>query len=152
MEKKFVLELHETSFTGRLLKVVIGIASAVAAVWFIINIKGSEASVTTAWIAVAFLFLFAIWLIISGLGLAERYITIDGEKLVVRDIAFKRPVTFVPGEIESMLFKPLRVDIIGKRVSRSIRLGTYYPEQSESLMEALRRYCEEQGVPVNGLV
>lgn len=147
-DKHFSIELNENSRVGRSLRILLGIACLVVTAWFIFNVKGTAASVGTAWIAMGFLFLFGLWLIGSGLGLTERYITIGHDRIVLRQDFYRQPVVFTSSSLTAVEFKPVVIDFYTENKNVRLRLGTYYPDRTAAIMEAVEEFCVIHGIDI----
>lgn len=140
-EKKYNIDLYETTKLGRVLRVSLGIISLAATGWFIYNVSGTQATEGTAWIAMAFLLVFSIWLIASGLGYADRYIIVSAEKITLRRNMIIPSVIFTPENLKRIELLPLtiRFHTDGRKVT--LKLGTYYPEHSAEILKAVESFC-----------
>jgi hypothetical protein len=150
-EKRYSIDLHENTKPGKVLKIVMGILCLTIAIWFAYSIAGTRASVGTAWIAIVFLFLFSLWLIVTGLGYTDRYIIINENNIKLRKNILMPPVVFSPSSLSYVEFKPLRIDFAVGEKKVSVRLGAYYPDQSSAIMQAVEEYCREKGIEVRGV-
>jgi len=149
-ETYFSIELNENTRLGRSLRILLGVVCLVVTVWFLISIRGTAASVTTAWIAMAFLLLFGLWLIGSGLGFTERYIRVGDERIVLRQDFYSTPVIFTPASLRAVEFRPLVIDFLTDEKKVRLKLGTYYPERTASIMEAVEDFCKRHGIEIKG--
>ena len=126
-EERYNIDLKETTKPGKIMRIVLGIICLIATVWFLFTVIGTAASITTAWIAVAFLFLFSLWLIGSGLGITDRYVTVGDDRLILRQNFLKPPVVFTSSTLKYVEFRPLRCYFSTGAGKVILRLGTYYP-------------------------
>lgn len=149
-ETYFSIELNENTRLGRSLRILLGVLCLVVTVWFLISIRGTAASVTTAWIAMTFLLLFGLWLIGSGLGFTERYIRVGDERIVLRQDFYSTPVIFTPSKLRAVEFRPLVIDFLTDEKKVRLKLGTYYPERTASIMEAVEDFCKRHGIEIKG--
>lgn len=147
-ERRFNIDLYETSKTGRILRISLGAVCIVATGWFIGNISGTEASTTSAWIATLFLLLISLWLIASGLGYTDRYIIIAEQKMTLRKNIITLPVVFTAANLKRVELMPLSVIFITDAGRMVLKLGTYYPEHSASVMEAVEEFCSMNNIEV----
>jgi uncharacterized membrane protein len=150
-EKRYNIDLHENTTSGKIFRVVLGVVCLIATVWFLFSIRGTAASVSTAWIAILFLLLFSLWLIGSGLRLTDRYITVGEESIRLRQNFLKPPMIFTSSTLTHVEFKPLAIDFYTKETKVTLKLGTYYPEHSASIMEAVEKFCGINSVEIRGL-
>jgi hypothetical protein len=150
-EKKYNIDLYETTKLGRILKVSLGVISLIATGWFIYSVSGTEASAVTAWIAIVFLFLFSLWLIISGLGYTDRYIIVGDKKMTLRATVVMYPVIFTPDNLKQVELKPLEILFHGENGKKSLKLGTYYPDHSVEIIEAVISFCQRNEIDIMGI-
>ncbi len=149
-EERYSIDLKETTKLGKILRIVLGIICLITTVWFLFTIKGTAASVSTAWIAVAFLCLFSVWLIGSGLGVTDRYISVGDDRIILRQNFLKPPVIFTASALTHVEFKPLAIEFCTSAEKVTLRLGTYYPVHSASIMEAVEKFCTNNGIKIIG--
>jgi hypothetical protein len=149
-ETRYSIDLHENTRTGRLLKAALGIVCLAVAVWFLFSIRGTAASLGTAWIAIVFLLLFSIWLIGSGFGLTERYITVGDERIILKRDFYRPPVIFTISSLKAVEFRPLLITFFSGERKTSLRMGAYYPEHSAAIMEAVEAFCRQHGIGILG--
>lgn len=146
--KRYSIDLHENNRTGRILRIILGIACLVVAVWYMYSIRDTSASVTTAWIASGFLMLFSLWMIVSGLGYTQRYITVAEDKITLRQEFYRPPQVFTPSSLMAVRFRTLVIDFITEGRKVSLRLGTYYPDHTASIIEAVGGFCRHHGIEI----
>jgi hypothetical protein len=147
-DKYYSIELHENTRLGRSLRILLGVVCLAVTVWFMYSIRGTAASVGTAWIATGFLLLFGLWLIGSGLGFTERYIRISDDTIVLRQDFYKPSVKFTAASLRAVAFKPVVIDFITDKKNVRLRLGTYYPDRTAAIMEAVDEFCRGNGIEV----
>ncbi len=140
-DRHFSIELNENTRVGSILRILLGVACLVVTAWFVFSVRGTAASMGTAWIAIGFLLLFGLWLISSGLGLTKRYITVGHDRIVLRQDFFRPPVVFNSSSLTAVEFKPVVIDFYTDNKKVRLRLGTFYPDRSVSIMEAVEEFC-----------
>jgi hypothetical protein len=150
-EERYNIDLKETTKAGKILRIGLGIVCLTATVWFLFTIIGTAASIATAWIAVAFLFFFSLWLIGSGLGVTDRYVTVGDGRIILRQDFLKPPVVFTASTLKYIEFKPLALEFHTDAGKVTLRLGTYYPGHTATIMEAIEKFCVINGVKIIGL-
>jgi hypothetical protein len=150
-EERYNIDLKETTKSGKILRVALGIVCLIATVWFMFTVRGTPASITTAWIAIAFLFFFSLWLVASGLGITDRYITVGDDRIILRQNFLKPPAVFRASALTHVEFKSLAIDFCTGAEKVTLRLGTYYPGQTADIMEAIEKFCVRNGVKIIGL-
>jgi hypothetical protein len=149
-ETKFNIDLHEDKKAGKILRILFGVACLAAATGFMYSIRGTASSTASAWIATAFLMLFGLWMIASGLGYTRRYIIISGEKIILRQEFYRPPLIFTPSNLKAVEFKPLTIGFLTANGTIKLRLGTYYPENTASIMEAVEDFCIRNNIEIRG--
>lgn len=147
-EIRFNIDLYETSRTGRMLRVTLGAVCMVASVWFVLNISGTGASTASAWIAVIFLFLVSLWLIASGLGYTDRYIIIAEQQMTLRKNRIASPEILTAANLKHVELRPLSVIFFTEAGKRVLKLGTYYPDHSAAIMEAVEEFCSRNNIEI----
>lgn len=149
-EKRYYIDLQEENRTGKILRTVFGIACLAVAGWYMYSIMGTAAATGSAWIAVSFLLLFGLWMIASGLGYTRRYITVSDERVILRQEFYRPPVVFTPASLKSVDFKPLTISFVTETGRINLRLGTYYPDHTASILEAVEQFCKQNRIEVTG--
>jgi hypothetical protein len=149
-DTKYTIDLHEDKKTGKILKIIFGIACLAAVTGFMYSIRGTASSTASAWIATAFLTLFGLWMIASGLGYTRRYIIISENKIILRQEFYRPPLIFTPSSLKAVEFKPLTIGFITATGTIKLRLGTYYPENTGSIMESVEEFCLRNNIEVKG--
>lgn len=151
-ENRYSIELHENATTGKTMRLLMGLACLAVSVWFMYSIRGTAASVGTSWIASGFLLMFGLWMIATGLGYTERYITVGDDRIVLRQYFYRKPVTFAPSTLKAVEFRPVVIDFITETGKTTLRMGTTYPERTSSIMEAVKQFCHRHDIEVIGAI
>ncbi len=151
-ENRYSIELHENATTGKTMRLLMGLACLAVSVWFMYSIRGTAASVGTSWIASGFLLMFGLWMIATGLGYTERYITVGDDRIVLRQYFYRKPVTFAPSTLKAVEFRPVVIDFITETGKTTLRMGTTYPERTSSIMEAVEQFCHRHDIEVIGAI
>jgi len=150
-ETKYSLELHEYNMVERVIRIALGVVCLAGAIWFIYSIRGTAASAGTAWIATGFLLVFSLWLIASGSGYTERFISIDDKRIILKHNIYLPAVTLTSSSLKYVEFKALSVDFCSDNKKVTLRLGNYYQEKSVTIMEAVEAFCAGNGIETRGL-
>lgn len=150
-EVRYNIDLKETTKPGKILRIILGIICLTATVWFLFKIRGTTASITTAWMAIAFLFIFSIWMIGSGLGVTDRYVTVGEDRITLRQNFLKPPVVFTSSTLKYVQFMPLALEFHTDAGKVTLRLGSYYPGHTADIMEAVEKFCSGNSVRIQGL-
>lgn len=149
---RFNLDPGENDRTSRILKALFGVVCMAAAVTTGIMTTGSDKMTTNSFIAIAFIGLVGIWLLISGLGLTERYLALSVDKIVLRDRAYAPARTINASDLRKVMFSQLKITFMLKSEEViSLRLGTFYSESSVRIMEAIEKFCASNSVLAEGL-
>jgi len=150
-EKRYNLELHENTLAGRVFRIALGIICLAGAIWFMFSIGSTAASSGTAWIATSFLLVFSLWLIASGTGYTERFITVGDSKIVLKHSFYMPSVTFSSSSLLCVEFKALSIEFRTARKKVTLRLGNYYQEHSLAVMEAVEAFCIRNSIETKGI-
>ena len=150
---KFNLDSGEHDRISRILKALFGVVCIGVAITTGIMMTGSDKMTTNNLIAIAFLGLFGIWLLLSGLGLTERYLTLSGNKIVIRDRAYSPARSIIASDLRMVEFSQLKITFLLKSEELvALRLGTYYRENSLKIMETLENFCASNSILTKGLL
>ncbi len=144
------IDLNESTGAGKIMRIIFGIASLAATVWYAINISGTAASTLSSWLAVGFIFLFGVWLIGSGAGLTKRYIIIGDDKIILRQEFYRLPLNFTTLTLKAVEFRPLTIYFHSDAGKITLRLGARYPEQSALIMEEVQEFCLRHEIKIKG--
>jgi hypothetical protein len=151
--KKISLDVRDNTKFTRFFQIVFGIFCLAVAAWFFYNLLTTKSISGTNSIAVVFLFLFGIWELLAGAGLTARYIIISKEFITLKQKYFSKPLMLNPGDLKKVVFKPIAFELITQdSVKITIKLGLYYRERTEEILESVEKFCELNNVPVDGLV
>lgn len=149
-ETRYSIDLHENRRLEKAGRILLGAICLVVTGWYFCNIIGTPDSGTSSWVAMAFLFLFGLWMIFSGLGYTKRYIIVSDEKITLRQEFYRPPLVFTPGSIRAVEFRPLTIIFTTESGNVSLRLGTYWPENTAKIMEAVEEFCRQHSVEIRG--
>jgi hypothetical protein len=149
-ETRYNIDLHEDNKAGKLLRIIFGVACLAASVWYMYSIRGTVSSTGSAWIATAFLLLFGLWMIASGLGYTRKYITIGNDKIILRQEFYRPPLIFSSTSLKAVEFRPLTIIFHTRTGSISLRLGTYYPEHTATILQAAEEFCKRNNIEIRG--
>ncbi len=150
--QRFNLDPGENDRINRTLKALFGVVCIAAAITTGIMMTGSDKLTTNSIIAIAFMGLIGISLLISGLGLTERFLTLSGGTIILRDKVYTPARTISASDLRKVEFSQLKVAFYLKSEEViSLRLGTFYRESSVRIMEALEKFCASNGVLTEGL-
>lgn len=149
-ESRYSIDLHENRRLEKAGRILLGAACLVVTGWYFYSIAGTPAAGTSTWVAMAFLLLFGLWMIFSGLGYTNRYIIVSDEKITLRQEFYRPPRVFTPGSLRAVEFRPLTIIFITESGNVSLRLGTYWPENTARILEAVEEFCMQHSVEIRG--
>jgi hypothetical protein len=135
-ETKYSIDLHENRKGEKAGRIVLGAACLAVTGWYFYSINGTAASNTTTWVAIAFLMLFGLWMIFSGLGYTSRYIIVAEDRITLRQLLYKPPVIFTPVRSGRLSSGRSQIIFITETGNVSLRLGTYWPENTARILES----------------
>lgn len=150
--RRFNLDLSENSRVSRILKSVFGIICIIVAIILSLMMQSTGESTYSTWIAVAFLFLIGVWFVLKVTGLTDRYVVISESEIVLKDKFYSSALVIKATDLEKVGFSQLKISFFltgGKVIS--LRLGTYYRENSFRLMEAVEEFCILNDIPTTGI-
>lgn len=147
-DKRYSIDINEITKTGRIFRIIIGAACLVVAIWYVYSIRETTASIETAWIAIAFLVLFSLWLLASGLGYTQNYITVGDGKITLKQKFYQPPVIFTPSSLSSVEFRTMLIDFFTDDKKITLRLGSSYPEHAAAIMEAVEGFCLHHSIKI----
>ena len=150
--RRFNLDLSENNSVNRILKSLFGIICIAVAITLALMMHRSGQSTRSTWIAVAFLFLFGVWLILKVTGLTDRYVVISESEIVLKDKFYSPAMIIRASDLENTGFSQLKISFFlsaGRVIA--LRLGTYYRDNSFKLMEAVEEFCNLNGIPTTGI-
>ena len=150
--RRFNLDLSENNRVSRILKSIFGIICIAVALILSLMMQRSGESTYSTWIAVAFLFLFGVWLVLKVTGLTDRFVVISESEIVLKDKFYSPALVIRASDLEKTGFSQLMISFFlrsGKVIA--LRLGTYYRENSFKLMEVVEEFCNLNGIPATGI-
>ena len=151
--QRFNLDPGENDRINRILKALFGLVCIAAAITTGIMMTGSDKLTTNSFIAIAFMGLIGISLLISGLGLTERFLTLTGDTIILRDKVYAPARTISVSDLRKVEFSQLKITFILKSEELvALRLGTYYRENSLKIMETLENFCASNSILTKGLL
>lgn len=133
----------------RILMVIFGLMCLFTSGWWALFLYRNPENERIFWLATIFLLTFGLYQIYAGLGLAARYIKIDGSLLSIRQNAFLPVRRFNTDSIELLQIR--RSDIILKMKGNSsyrLKLGIRYPDLGENIRNQLTAFAEEKNIRI----
>lgn len=149
---KFRLDPGEHDSVTRVLKALFGIVCIAAAIVTVVMMSRSGQVTAGTAAAIAFLFLFGVWLLLAGFGLTERYVIVSGDGITLKDRLHAPARVLKAEDIREIAFSQLKMTFaLRSGEVLPLRLGAYYRENSLRLMETVETFCELNGVATKGI-
>ena len=149
---KISLDMRDSTKISRLFQVIFGLICLAVSAWYLLNIAKADNFSGTNLIAIAFLFLFGIWELLTAAGITDRYIIISDEKIVLKNKYVFGPEIHKADNLVAVIFKPVSFELHHKDGSRTVvKLGIYYRERSAEIMEAVESFCTANSITTEGL-
>lgn len=140
--KYFALSAVENNRLIRAIQVVFGfVCFAVAAFWFLFNIKSIKAD-STLWITVIFLSGFGFYMVWAGLGRATRFIEILADKIRLKKTILLPAVDLTVNEIEKIELYPFKIVFFVKSKKLILRLSSTFYETNAKIMDEIWEFAE----------
>lgn len=150
--QKFSLDPGEHDRISLVMKTIFGVVCIAAAIITAIVIAGSGHLNMNNIAVTVFLGLFGIWLLTTGLGLTQRYMTLSGDSIILKDSAYSAARTIKAEDVREIEFSQLKIRFTMKTEKViSLRLGAFYRENSLRLMEAVEQFCTSNAIVVRGI-
>lgn len=102
--------------------------------------------------AMVFLGLVGLWLLATGLGLTQRYMTLSGNSIVLKKSAYSPARIIMAADVSEIEFSQMRITFTlktGKIIA--LQLGLLYRESSLRLMEAVEQFCTSNRIVARGI-
>ena len=146
-EQYFSLELHGSNRLTRIFQLVFGIlCAAIAVIWVTINLSAMKITFAL-WITVLFLLGFAYFQIVSGLGMAEKFIEFRQGSIRLKRNSVLPPVELKVTEIEKIEIFPVNVVFFLKKGKKLIlRFGTTFTGNTNSVKDAIEAFCKKNNL------
>jgi hypothetical protein len=143
MERQYYsLELNKSNRLTRIFQLIFGIICALVAImWAILNINTLKLN-AALWITIILLFGFAYYQVMSGIGLAEKFIEISQSALRLKKNSLFPARELSASDIEKIEIFPLNVVFFlrsGKTVF--LRFGTTYTDIIEPVRKSIETFC-----------
>jgi hypothetical protein len=145
----FSLEINKGSRLTRIFQLLFGFVCAlVAVVWTILNISTLKSN-AALWITIILLFGFAYYQVMSGLGLAEKFIEISPSAIKLKKNSLFPAHKLSSADMEKVEIFPLNIVFFlrsGKKVI--LRFGTTFPDVIEPVNESIDSFCSINNIPL----
>lgn len=147
--KYISLDLRPEKLFVRVLMVIFGFMCLFTSGWWALFIIRNPDSQNGFWAATIFLVLFGLYQIYSGLGKAEKYITIDNDKLTIRQHSFLMAKEFSPLTLDHIEIRRMDILFILKNDSKyRLKLGLKYPDLGESIRDEITIFANENNLRI----
>ena len=148
MEKNyFPLGDAEDNKVVKLLRIIFGISCITVAAWWVYYSINAGGGKITLWVTIGFMLAFGFYQIRSGLGRAERYITIASKDITIRKNSLLAPATITSDETESIEIYPLSIIFYRRNKKKLLlRLGTVHYETNEKIIDELVKFAEANNI------
>ncbi|HUS87246.1 MAG TPA: hypothetical protein VMW76_08400 [Bacteroidales bacterium] len=110
--------------------------------WSVYLLKLPDNNNNMFWLATLFLFLFGLYQIYSGLGLATRYMIFEEKVFIVRQNSLLTPKKFYSDNIKTVEIGSHDISLLfndGRRYR--IKLGLKYPDLGENIKENIIEFA-----------
>jgi hypothetical protein len=143
----FSLELHRSNKLTKIFQLVFGIICAgVAVIWLILNLSTMKMTLGLA-ITVLFLLGFAYYQMVSGLGHAEKFIEVGGDKIRMKKNSIFPVEEVRADEVENVVIFPINiVFMLRSKKKIMLRFGTTYTDIINPAKDAIENFCQRNSL------
>jgi len=143
----FSLELHRSNKLTKIFQLVFGIICAgVAVIWLILNLSTMKMTLGLA-LTVLFLLGFAYYQIVSGLGHAEKFIEVGGDKIRMKKNSIFPVEEVRADEVENVVIFPINIVFMLKSKKKiMLRFGTTYTDIINPAKDAIENFCQRNSL------
>ncbi len=143
----FSLELHRSNKLTKIFQLVFGIICAgVAVIWLILNLSTMKMTLGLA-LTVLFLLGFAYYQIVSGLGHAEKFIEVGGDKIRMKKNSIFPVEEVRADEVENVVIFPINIVFMLKSKKKiMLRFGTTYTDIINPAKDAIENFCRRNSL------
>jgi hypothetical protein len=143
----FSLELHRSNKLTKIFQLVFGIICAgVAVIWLILNLSTMKMTLGLA-ITVLFLLGFAYYQIVSGLGHADKFIEVGGDKIRMKKNSIFPVEEVRADEVENVVIFPINiVFMLRSKKKIMLRFGTTYTDIINPAKDAIENFCQRNSL------
>jgi hypothetical protein len=148
MEKKYYsLEIRDDNRLTKIFKIIFGlVCSAISVFWVIFSFITIKAD-STQWITISFLMLFGIFQILSGLGLAVKFIEFYSNKIKLKQNSVLPAIELFADNIDRIELYPLKVLFFtGPDKNILLRFGISNPDNVELLKEEIVKFADSNKI------
>jgi len=148
-DQYFSLELHSSNRLTRIFQLIFGIICAIVAViWVVINLNTIKMTFAL-WVTLLFLLGFAYFQIVSGLGMADKFIEFSRGSIRLKRNSLLPPVELKFSEIEKIEIFPVNVVFFLKKGKKLIlRFGTTFTDNINPVKDAIGAFCKNNDLLV----
>jgi len=143
----FSLEVHRSNKLTKIFQLVFGIICAgVAVIWLILNLSTMKMTLGLA-LTVLFLLGFAYYQIVSGLGHAEKFIEVGGDKIRMKKNSIFPVEEVRADEVENVVIFPINIVFMLKSKKKiMLRFGTTYTDIINPAKDAVENFCRRNSL------
>lgn len=145
--KYFPLGNEDNRLFVRIARLTFGAACIImAAWWFVISIR-SELPGASVYVTIAFLLAIGTYLVLAGLGKADRFIVIVSNSITIKKNPFL-PVQHINApDIKLIEIHPLKINfmLVSGR-NKILRFGTVNYETNEKIVDSIISFSEENNI------
>lgn len=144
----FPLNRAESTIFAKTVSIVFGLACiGIAIFWLFFNINSLKEN-GALWITILFILGFGIYILLSGLGLANSYILIDSDYIILKQHKLLSSIKIMANEIEKIESLPLNVIIYRKEKKRVLlRFGTTWHETNSNIIDEIIGFAQTNNIP-----
>lgn len=145
----FSLEINKGTRLTRFFQVVFGFLCAlVAVIWAIMNINTLESNVSL-WITIILLLGFAYYQVLSGFGMAEKFIEVGENSIRLKKNSLIPAREMTASEIQKTDIFPLNIKFhLHSGKTQILRFGTTYTDNHEPIIRAVENFCTANNISI----
>jgi hypothetical protein len=148
MEKiHFSLETKDDNRFIRITRIIFGlICFAIALFWLMYRVMANQSD-SAQWITITFLGLFGAYQVYAGFGLAEKFIEISQEKILLKQNSVFPSIELRTSQITRIDLYPFKVLFLtSPDKTVLLRFGISEPEKVEAIKKSIVRFAEENNL------
>lgn len=147
---RFILEPVNSNKFVRILQVAFGIVCIIVALtWVVLNLTTFKSS-GSVWLTIVFLICFGYFQIISGLGLATKFIEYRKSELIMKPHSFLPLRKISVPEIEKIEIYPLSIlFFLNSQKKAILRFGTNYTDIIPSVKDGTEKFAGVNNIPLS---
>jgi hypothetical protein len=145
----FSLEVNKSNRLTRVFQLVFGLICAlVAIIWAILNINALKSN-ASLWITIILLLGFAYYQVMSGAGLAEKFLEVNKSSIKLKKNSLLPAREMSASDIEKIEIFPLSIKFLLRSGNPVIlRLGTTFTDIIDPIIKSVETFCHVNNVSV----